>query len=299
MRLLETHLDGIPRLTKELNSNIPPYAILSHTWGEDEDEVSLNDVRNGTGAQKLGYHKIRSDYTGLFEAINSMFHWYQKSAKCYVYLADVPSRDHAQGYISTTPWDAAFLKSRWFTRGWTFQELLAPASVEFFLSDHQRLGDRSSLAYQVHGVTRIPFQALAGASLSDFTEQNDKKAIRKIYKDQATRIGDRLPKAEEHLVDFWKDKPAPSTPYVAQGSQMSARSGLGVQEAVDSYEEKKNKGAKFSKEEHDLVKSLQDSIKAAKAFKSFRNPMDEAVGGEDETDSWTETEWETGAETQS
>ena len=53
-----------------------------------------------------------------------MFRWYRNAAKCYVYLADV----------STTGQDltAQLRKSRWFTRGWTLQELIAPLSVEFF-----------------------------------------------------------------------------------------------------------------------------------------------------------------------
>jgi hypothetical protein len=50
-----------------------------------------------------------------------MFHWYQNAAKCYVYLSDV-----------STTWESAFRASRWFKRGWTLQELLAPLLVEFF-----------------------------------------------------------------------------------------------------------------------------------------------------------------------
>ncbi|KAH9908275.1 kinesin light chain 1 [Xylariomycetidae sp. FL2044] len=193
MRLLELQHDGALRLTKDLTNNIPPYAILSHTWGEDEDEVTFHDVMAGIGSHKAGYHKIqfcgkqaacdrlkyfwvdtccinKADFTELSEAINSMFRWYQRSARCYVYLADVPSSGHAYSSMSSSPeWTVAFQKSRWFTRGWTLQELLAPLSVEFFSSCGERLGDKSSLAQQIQDITRIPVDALRGRSLSDFS----------------------------------------------------------------------------------------------------------------------------------
>jgi len=65
-----------------------------------------------------------------------MFRWYYNAAKCYVYLPDVPRPDpDVRDKVGQLPWDLAFRKSRWFTRGWTFQELIAPASVEFFSKD--------------------------------------------------------------------------------------------------------------------------------------------------------------------
>jgi hypothetical protein len=82
-------------LTKDLIGNIPPYAILSHTWGADTDEVTFSDLMDGIGKSKAGYDKIRfcgeqarldrlqyfwvdmccidkSNSTELSEAINSM-----------------------------------------------------------------------------------------------------------------------------------------------------------------------------------------------------------------------------------
>jgi hypothetical protein len=59
MRLLERKRDGEFSLTKELIDNIPPYAILSHTWGADTEEVTFRDLMDGTGKSKAGYHKIR------------------------------------------------------------------------------------------------------------------------------------------------------------------------------------------------------------------------------------------------
>jgi hypothetical protein len=62
-----------------------------------------------------------------------------------------------------------FRESRWFTRGWTLQELIAPASVEFFSVENHRLGDKKSQEQLVHEITGIPIQALRGSPLSHFS----------------------------------------------------------------------------------------------------------------------------------
>lgn len=56
----------------------------------------------------------------LSEAINSIYQWYQNTDLCYAYLANVPSGS-----------GTAFQESRWFSRGWTLQELIAPKHVIF------------------------------------------------------------------------------------------------------------------------------------------------------------------------
>jgi hypothetical protein len=152
MRLLELQSNGDVSLTKDLISNIPPYAILSHTWGNDDEEVSFKDLMEGSGKTRCGYEKIlfcatqatndglqyfwidtccidKSNNAELSEAIISMFRWYRNATKCYVYLADVSTLGHNP---TDQLWEPAFGKSRWFTRGWTLQELIAPSSVEFF-----------------------------------------------------------------------------------------------------------------------------------------------------------------------
>lgn len=86
---------------------IPPYAILSHTWGREE--CTFQDLSNGTGKDKEGFDKIKLcveqaekmglgyswvdtcciDKTNSVElntAINSMFRWYQNSERCFAYL---------------------------------------------------------------------------------------------------------------------------------------------------------------------------------------------------------------------
>jgi hypothetical protein len=40
------------------NKSVPRYAILSHTWGEDDEELTFKDIRKGTGKSKPGYHKL-------------------------------------------------------------------------------------------------------------------------------------------------------------------------------------------------------------------------------------------------
>lgn len=91
-----------------------------------------------------------------------MFRWYQSAAICYVFLSDVPIAQYAK---SSEP----FRKSRWFTRGWTLQELIAPASVEFFSSEGKRLGDKQSMVNTIHEITGIPKPALRGQPLSMYT----------------------------------------------------------------------------------------------------------------------------------
>ena len=132
------------------------YAILSHTW--DGDEQTLQEVRaigercraSGTKprddpelsskireccivAEKHGHRWVwidsccidKTSSSELSEAINSMYQWYKAAEMCYAYLADVPTKCT----LST------FLKSRWHTRGWTLQELIAPDSVTFLSVD--------------------------------------------------------------------------------------------------------------------------------------------------------------------
>ena len=192
MRLLQLKTNGEFGLTKDLIHNIPPYAILSHTWGNDDEEIAFKDLAEGCKNTKAGYRKIqfcaeqatrdalqyfwvdtccidKSNNTELSEAINSMFRWYRNAAKCYVYLSDVSTNEHNQNNWSPQSWEVAFRKSRWFTRGWTLQELIAPPSVEFFSSEGKRLGDKKSLEQQIHEVTGLAVQALQGSALFKFS----------------------------------------------------------------------------------------------------------------------------------
>ncbi|KAF0328653.1 ankyrin repeat-containing protein [Colletotrichum asianum] len=135
----------------------PPYAILSHTWGEEE--VLFADISNPSVpkvgwakvlnscylARSLGYTWIwintccidKSSSAELSEAINSMFRFCQNAVICIAYLSDVPYPS-SEGEIPKV-----LAETRWFTRGWTLQELLAPKHLDFYSSDWKLLGSRS------------------------------------------------------------------------------------------------------------------------------------------------------------
>jgi hypothetical protein len=190
MRLLERDNGGEFSLTKDFGDDIPCYAILSHTWGADTEEVTFRDLMDGTGKSNdkirfcgeqarrdsLQYFWVdtccinKSNNNELAEAINSMFRWYRSAVKCYVYLSDVPRPAFDTDDKShQPPWESAFRNSRWFTRGWTLQELIAPTSVEFFFKDWEQLGNKVSLERHIREITGIPVKALQGVPLSDFS----------------------------------------------------------------------------------------------------------------------------------
>ncbi|KAH8891656.1 HET-domain-containing protein [Thozetella sp. PMI_491] len=181
MRLLNT---ATLRLETFLVSELPPYAILSHTWAQDEVlfedlEPAKNPVlgkltTNKAGGSKLvqsarlaaqeGYQYIwidtccidKSSSAELSEAINSMFRWYMLSTVCYAYLADVDA----------TPSDTAavldqFHRCRWFTRGWTLQELIAPGNLVFFNKSWNPIGTRDSLKSNIEQISQVPSPILA------------------------------------------------------------------------------------------------------------------------------------------
>jgi hypothetical protein len=194
MRLLERNNAGKFTFTKDYlgQDNIPSYAIFSHTW-KDGQEVTFDDLLNDTGKEKVGYEKIRfcaqqaerdglryfwvdtccinkADSVELQDAINSMFRWYQDAAMCYVYLSDVRiAEQDASGEVSESIWEPDFRKSRWFTRGWTLQELLAPRVVKFFSQEGQLLGDKRTLERHIHDITGIDSPAIRGTHLSTFS----------------------------------------------------------------------------------------------------------------------------------
>ncbi|KAI0740644.1 heterokaryon incompatibility protein-domain-containing protein [Earliella scabrosa] len=154
------------------------YAILSHTWGQNEqtfqDIQDLCEQYQGTEenprdhapekiqrscllAESYGFRWIwidtccidKTSSTELSEAINSMFTWYSFSEVCFAYLDDVPSDCdlHAS--------DSAFRTARWHTRGWTLQELIAPQVVIFISQDWVRLGDKAHLADLIKEITGV------------------------------------------------------------------------------------------------------------------------------------------------
>ncbi|KAI1425616.1 HET-domain-containing protein [Xylaria sp. FL1777] len=198
---------------------IPEYAILSHTWGDEE--VSLQDwlipetrdhllsllnsleheqrVYAGLGRRpsvaqgnkrlnRFGYWKIlktclqaredglnylwvdtncidKTSSAELSEAINSMYSWYRSSSICYAYLSDVaitnsasddPILDTEQLIMNARDSTlGSFRQSRWFRRGWTLQELLAPRTVRFYSRDWTPIGTKKEMAPLLAKITRV------------------------------------------------------------------------------------------------------------------------------------------------
>jgi hypothetical protein len=99
----------------------------------------------------------------LSEAINSMYRWYKEAQVCIAYLADVPSEDSPRSLYS------ALAMSRWFTRGWTLQELIAPPTVKFYGRDWREIGTKWSLQKIISEVTGIPVEVLTTGDLRDIS----------------------------------------------------------------------------------------------------------------------------------
>jgi hypothetical protein len=220
MRLLKRDDTGAFSLTEDLvgDDTIPPYAILSHTW-DDGQEITFQDLEECTGRGKSGYDKLwfcaeqakrdslqyfwvdtccidKSNYTELSREINAMFRRYRDASRCYVYLSDVPYLSPGAGHDETGQlWESAFRRSRWFTRGWTLQELLAPASVEFFSSrdeqswEYRRLGNKYSLRQWIYEITDIPYAALEGSRMSQFSVE---ERLMWIERRQTTKPEDKF-----------------------------------------------------------------------------------------------------------
>jgi hypothetical protein len=305
MRLLHTIGDGRLRWTEDLiGDKIPPYAILSHTWKEGQ-EVTFADLKDLDNAvdvdtqRKEGYQKIRFcaqqakrdglDYfwvdtccidkannTELSRAINSMFRWYQNAERCYVFLSDVAND------TSEIDSKSALKQSRWFKRGWTLQELLAPRSVEFFSKEGERLGDKESLQHLIYEVTGIPIEALSGSDLSGFdvaerfswaanrqtTEEEDGAYclfgifgvhLPLIYGEGKDSALERLRSAailkhkghsqdqEEKLskIRSWFSAPDPSTNYYKAHKQRQAETGLWLLESAKFAEWKERAASRL------------------------------------------------------
>ncbi|PVH84096.1 HET-domain-containing protein, partial [Cadophora sp. DSE1049] len=186
MRLLNTSNYILRDFT---SSDIPKYAILSHRWEGQEltfqelqainlgldQSPQISDERGhmATGWSKIkgactqawkdGYEWIwidsccidKTSSAELSEAINSMFIWYKNAEVCYAYLSDVHF-DYTEYLLDNVDWSPDdFRSSKWFTRGWTLQELLAPRYLRFFSHRWADLGDRATLWPLVSDTTGI------------------------------------------------------------------------------------------------------------------------------------------------
>ncbi|KAF5571506.1 beta transducin [Fusarium phyllophilum] len=177
MRLLDANTLEVVEF---MDHNVPKYVILSHTWVAGQ-EVTLQDMENEEGMERSGYKKIKQacalalenghryawvdtcciDKTSsaeLSEAINSMISWYERSEICYTYLADVPS-----GTDIHEP-ESSFAKCRWFERGWTLQELIAPSRLIFLYDDWSVMSERDDIVDLITQITGIDQTFLSAPS---------------------------------------------------------------------------------------------------------------------------------------
>jgi hypothetical protein len=178
MRLLNA--ETFTRADFNNESTVPDYAILSHTWGDDE--VTFRDLaelpheqlvskrawrkveRCCTKAREWGLKWVwidtccidQTSSAELSEAINSMYQWYRQSAVCYAYLSDVDCFEGkfiSDGVIGQG--HSSFDKARWFTRGWCLQELLAPRNMQFYNRRWDYIGSKHSLKERISAITHI------------------------------------------------------------------------------------------------------------------------------------------------
>ncbi|KAI0096208.1 HET-domain-containing protein [Nemania sp. FL0031] len=155
MRLLGVHSFALEEF---FEPHVPKYAILSHTW--EKEEILFEDIPNREQAEKkTGFQKVekarelaksqdyeyiwidtccinKSSSAELTEAINSMYRWYKNSDVCYAFLSDVTGGKHSPSLSKQ------LRKSRWFKRGWTLQELLAPDNVQFYNYKWENIGNK-------------------------------------------------------------------------------------------------------------------------------------------------------------
>ncbi len=241
-------------ISEFFGDKIPPYGILSHTWGDEEvsfqemmglgkgvRELLLNQMesqdwsspkrriesqdwsspkrrivptggepsaglRSSTGSAN-GLLKIlntcrlakrdslqwfwvdtccidKTSSAELSEAINSMYQWYQSSRKCYAYLEDVPAdqdadMSHKQVHLQFQ--HLALASSRWFTRGWTLQELIAPPRMDFYGQSWQHLGTRDELCATIHYITRIPMKVFQARDRYEWMEYGRVQSTGRIH----------------------------------------------------------------------------------------------------------------------
>ena len=165
---------------------MPPFAILSHCW--EDEEVTFGDCASDAVKSQKGYAKIfqtcsqavlvpihpcsqpggpklikaqqgiqyvwidtccidKSSSAELSQAINSMFAWYRNAKICYVFLADALGTE-------------SIGDSRWFRRGWTLQELIAPKDIIFFDKTWVKIGTKNDRLSELSEITSVSCEVL-------------------------------------------------------------------------------------------------------------------------------------------
>ncbi|KAL7629483.1 hypothetical protein AAE478_001003 [Parahypoxylon ruwenzoriense] len=168
-----------------------PYAILSHAWGDEE--VLFHEVQDSRKSieKKAGWVKITEfcakarvrgfDYAWvdtccidkrhsaeLSEAIQSMYRYYSEAAECFIYLEDVRKYHQQSGTMLVVEVEVtreqlldAVRSTRWLSRGWTLQELLAPSKRCFFAAEWSEIeggDDLLDTVAEASGISRLLLQ---------------------------------------------------------------------------------------------------------------------------------------------
>lgn len=176
MRLIET---TSLEMREFFPPHIPPYSILSHTWGAEEvsliEFMAVSSASAKAKSSRLGFKKIvraaklarelkhkyiwidtccidKSSSADLTESINSMYQWYRDAVVCFAWLDDLPREKP----------DRAMARSRWFTRGWTLQELVAPRRLEFYDVEWVFRGTKTAHVDLIFERTNVPRRILLG-----------------------------------------------------------------------------------------------------------------------------------------
>ncbi|MCJ1315265.1 hypothetical protein MMC15_000581 [Xylographa vitiligo] len=178
IRLIDTFTLSL----KSFLGNTPPYAILSHTWEDEEvsfqDMLAIENDSHHLASAKSGYAKVvatcrqasrrgigyvwvdtccidKTSSSEISEAINSMYQWYWNAEICFAVLVDL---------AVTTALEIALSKCRWFTRGWCLQELIAPKAIEFYDRRWNCIGVKVDLTALLSSITHIDEQVLVERS---------------------------------------------------------------------------------------------------------------------------------------
>ncbi|KAM5546190.1 hypothetical protein V8D89_000316 [Ganoderma adspersum] len=210
MRVLDTYTGQFVEIDPRQRES-PRYAILSHTWdttGEQTYQALLKlqeryqsrarrwrwipKIRDACRvARQKGYRYLwidsccidKTSSSELSESINSMYQWYSRADVCYTFLQDVPAKEDHKAE------DSRFRRSRWFTRGWTLQELIAPKDLVFLAWDWTVIGSKESLAKPVTEITNIDYNALL--HIEPLDEFSVAQRLSWAAKRETTRMEDR------------------------------------------------------------------------------------------------------------
>jgi hypothetical protein len=100
-----------------------------------------------------------------------MFRWYKKAQICYAYLEDVFALSVPAGStdIKELISEDELAEARWFTRGWTLQEVIAPREVHFYVHGWTFVGTKTSMCDKLARITGIHSTALRGWDVENFS----------------------------------------------------------------------------------------------------------------------------------